>query len=71
MEQAEADYQVIDSNNDYYPEKAAHVLAAVKSHQQSGMITGVVVTGTKDQLKSLGQLPFIKAATLGATVDMY
>lgn len=62
---------VIDSDNDYYSEKATHALAAVKSHQQSGMIIGVVVTGTRDQLKSLQKLPFIKAATLGATVDMY
>ncbi|MNT05423.1 hypothetical protein D3C72_1400420 [compost metagenome] len=62
---------VIDSSNAYYSKQATHVLAAVKSHQQSGMIIGVVVTGTKDQLKALQQLPFIKAATLGATVDMY
>ncbi|RUT33406.1 hypothetical protein EJP77_07085 [Paenibacillus zeisoli] len=62
---------VAECTNSYYAEQAAHVLAAVKSHQQSGMIIGVVVTGTRDQLKSLQKLPFIKAATLGATVDMY
>ncbi|MNS38284.1 hypothetical protein D3C72_705290 [compost metagenome] len=62
---------VADCTNSYYSEQATHVLAAVKSHQKSGMIIGVVVTGTKDQLKALQQLPFIKAATLGATVDMY
>ncbi|MNY59098.1 hypothetical protein D3C86_1955070 [compost metagenome] len=62
---------VMDCSNAYYSKQAARVLAAVKSHQQSGMIIGVVVTGTKDQLKALQQLPFIKAATLGATVDMY
>lgn len=62
---------VINSNNSYYSKQAEKVLAAVKSHQQSGMIIGVVVTGTRDQLKQLQGLPFIKAATLGATVDMY
>ncbi|WP_068620853.1 anti sigma factor C-terminal domain-containing protein [Paenibacillus tuaregi] len=62
---------VAKCTNSYYAENAGRALAAVKSHQQSGMIIGVVVTGTKDQLKTLQQLPFIKAATLGATVDIY
>ncbi|NUU62906.1 anti sigma factor C-terminal domain-containing protein [Paenibacillus agri] len=62
---------VIDSSNSYYSKQATKVLSAVKDHQQEGMIIGMVVTGTRGQLKKLEGLPFIKAATLGATVDMY
>ncbi|NOU90220.1 hypothetical protein GC102_31415 [Paenibacillus sp. LMG 31460] len=43
----------------------------VQQNQRNGLIIGVVVTGTKDQLKSLNGLPFVKASTFGAMVNKY
>jgi len=62
---------IASSKNIYYSEPAQKAYQAVKENQKTGLIIGVVVTGTRDQLKSLQGLPFIRAATLGATVDKY
>lgn len=64
-------HNVASSNNIYYSGPAQMAYEAVKANQKTGLIIGVVVTGTRDQLKSLQGLPFIRAATLGATVDKY
>ncbi|MGG1664256.1 anti sigma factor C-terminal domain-containing protein [Brevibacillus sp. NRS-1366] len=63
--------RVASSKNIHYSEPAQKVYQAIAENQKKGLIIGVVVTGTKDQLKSLKGLPFIKAATLGATVDKF
>jgi len=34
-------------------------------------IIGVVITGTPDQLEAYGDVPFVRAATLGVTTDRY
>lgn len=62
---------VASSKNIYYSEPAQKAYQAVKENQKTGLIIGIVVTGTRDQLKLLQGLPFIRAATLGATVDKY
>ena len=62
---------VASSKNIYYSDPAQKAYEAIKENQKTGMIIGIVVTGTRDQLKSLQGLPFIRAASLGATVDKY
>ncbi|MFD1739743.1 anti sigma factor C-terminal domain-containing protein [Bacillus salitolerans] len=44
---------------------------AIQENKEDGLIIGIVVTGTKDELQVLNGLPFIKGAVLGATVDKY
>ncbi|WP_442598573.1 anti sigma factor C-terminal domain-containing protein [Neobacillus sp. D3-1R] len=59
-------------NNNYYTSYAKdHLYDVVKENQKDGMIIGVVVTGTKEQLMELKGLPFVTAAVMGATVDQY
>ncbi|MHA2961183.1 anti sigma factor C-terminal domain-containing protein [Priestia megaterium] len=41
----------------------------LKNRQKNGLIIGVVVTGTKEELLSLRNEPYVKAASLGAVVD--
>jgi len=43
----------------------------LKNRQKNGLIIGVVVTGTKKELLSLRNEPYVKAASLGAVVDKY
>lgn len=43
----------------------------LKNRQKNGLIIGVVVTGTKEELLSLKNKPYVKAASLGAVVDKY
>jgi len=43
----------------------------LKNRQENGLIIGVVVTGTKEELLSLRNKPYVKAASLGAVVDKY
>ncbi|MEB2268246.1 anti-sigma factor [Priestia megaterium] len=43
----------------------------LKNRQKNGLIIGVVVTGTKEELLSLRNKPYVKAASLGAVVDKY
>ncbi|WP_430131625.1 anti sigma factor C-terminal domain-containing protein [Priestia aryabhattai] len=43
----------------------------LKNRQKNGLIIGVVVTGTKEELLALQNKPYIKAASLGAVVDKY
>ncbi|MBP2001901.1 hypothetical protein J2Z69_002957 [Paenibacillus shirakamiensis] len=62
---------VMKCSNVYYATQATKVYQAAQSHQQRGMIIGLVVTGTRDQLTQLQRIPTIKAAALGATVDKY
>ncbi|MFE4030346.1 anti sigma factor C-terminal domain-containing protein [Priestia sp. YIM B13551] len=44
---------------------------SLKNRQKNGLIIGVVVTGTKEELLSLRNKPYVKAASLGAVVDKY
>ncbi|WJN47546.1 anti sigma factor C-terminal domain-containing protein (plasmid) [Priestia aryabhattai] len=44
---------------------------SLKDRQKNGLIIGVVVTGTKEELLSLQNKPYVKAASLGAVVDKY
>ncbi|PEA35374.1 hypothetical protein CON45_30400 [Priestia megaterium] len=43
----------------------------LKNRQKNGLIIGLVVTGTKKELLSLRNEPYVKAASLGAVVDNY
>lgn len=43
----------------------------LKNRQENGLIIGVVVTGTKEELLSLRNKPYVKAASVGAVVDKY
>ena len=43
----------------------------LKNRQENGLIIGVVVTGTKEELLSLRNKPYVKAASLGAVADKY
>lgn len=43
----------------------------LKNRQKNGLIIGVVVTGTKEELLSLKNKLYVKAASLGAVVDKY
>jgi len=43
----------------------------LKNRQENGLIIGVVVTGTKEELISLRNKPYVKAASLGVVVDKY
>ncbi|MEH7609464.1 anti sigma factor C-terminal domain-containing protein [Priestia megaterium] len=43
----------------------------LNNKQKNGLIIGVVVTGTKEELLSLRNEPYVKAASLGAVVDKY
>lgn len=44
---------------------------SLKDRQKNGLIIGVVVTGTKEELLSLQNKPYVEAASLGAVVDKY
>jgi Sigma factor regulator C-terminal/Sigma factor regulator N-terminal len=43
----------------------------LKNKQKNGLIIGVVVTGTKEEILPLRNKPYVKAASLGAVVDKY
>ncbi|CAH0325443.1 anti sigma factor C-terminal domain-containing protein [Priestia megaterium] len=43
----------------------------LKNRQENGLIIGVVVTGTKEEILPLRNKPYVKAASLGAVVDKY
>ncbi|PFK46048.1 hypothetical protein COJ23_23015, partial [Priestia megaterium] len=43
----------------------------LKNRQENGLVIGVVVTGAKEELLSLRNKPYVKAASLGAVVDKY
>ncbi|SFG88620.1 Sigma factor regulator N-terminal [Priestia megaterium] len=43
----------------------------LKNRQKNGLIIGVVITGTKEELLALRNEPYVKAASLGAVVDKY
>ncbi|PGY50483.1 anti sigma factor C-terminal domain-containing protein [Priestia megaterium] len=43
----------------------------LKNRQKNGLIIGVVVTGTKEEILPLRNKPYVKAASLGAVVDKY
>ncbi|RXT07199.1 anti sigma factor C-terminal domain-containing protein [Ammoniphilus sp. CFH 90114] len=55
----------------HYKSQAERLYQSWKSQEDEGRIIGVVVTGSKEQFKSLVDKPYIKAAVLGATVDKY
>lgn len=42
-----------------------------KRHQENGLIIGVVVTGTKENLLLLQGQPYVKASSIGAVVEKY
>ncbi|MDF2946521.1 MAG: polymerase sigma factor, sigma-70 family [Bacillales bacterium] len=44
---------------------------SLKQRQKDGLIIGVVVTGTKEELLSLQNESYIKASSIGAVVDKY
>lgn len=43
----------------------------LKQQQEKGLIIGVVVTGTKENLLSLQGQPYVKASSIGAVVEKY
>ncbi|MDC0706839.1 anti sigma factor C-terminal domain-containing protein, partial [Priestia sp. AB] len=43
----------------------------LKNRQKNGLIIGVVVTGTKEEILPLRNKRYVKAASLGAVVDKY
>lgn len=55
----------------YYKLEMERVYKNVKANRKDGMIIGVVVSGTKEELHRLKDKDFIKSATLGATIDQY
>lgn len=67
--QDEQDYFAIVKelkNSGGYDHIVNRLLTSAKENQQEGLILGVVITGTKEELLKLEQTPYIRAVSLGA-----